>query len=165
MCSRYPRTNKWLEDLFESTYSLYFSDIEKTNTIKIEFGRRAKGRLGSINIRASDPDLSLIRVNGWFRHQCIPESIVQSVIVHELCHYAHGFNSGSDSAQYKYPHSGGVVKNEFAERGLEGLYKHQSRWIKEEWPKFLQEHHSKPITRSKPKQTYSSRIITRLKYF
>ncbi|MEX0934458.1 MAG: hypothetical protein WDZ42_01525 [Candidatus Saccharimonadales bacterium] len=165
MCNKHLRTDKWLENLFQDTYNLYFSDVKKKNPIKVEFGRRAKRRLGSINIRPSNSSLSVIRVNGWFRHQCVPKNIVQSVIAHELCHYAHGFNSGSDKTQHKYPHAGGVMKSEFSERGLDKLYEYQCRWIKEQWPKFLQKHYPEPATRPKAKQKTSVRFIARLKYF
>ncbi len=163
MCDLSLRNDQWLQDIFTNTYSSYFADIKRVNGIRIEFGRRAKRRLGSISVNPRDPSTSVIRINGWFRHQCIPEEVVTSVIVHELCHYAHGFNSGSKEPQHKYPHAGGVIRKEFAERGLESLYELQDKWIKIDWPKFLDKYHFQGLSQPRHKKTaYRRNLLSKL---
>ena len=142
------RDHTWLQQLLDSTWDTYFSDVPQDNDVRIEFGRRAKRRLGSIRL-AADRRTSIITVNGLFRSQSIPESIIQATIVHELSHYAHGFNSPIDQ-QYRQPHAGGVMRREFSERGLLGLYREQKRWLKDNWPRIVEkEFPSLPRSRSR----------------
>lgn len=131
------RDQVWLENLLQKTWDTYFHDVARVNHLRIEFGRRAKRRLGSISVDRKSPDVSVIRVNGWFKNPEVPEFLVQSVIVHELCHYAHGFNSGAAETAQRYPHAGGVIRREFAERGLADLYDRQQQWLKAHWGAFL----------------------------
>jgi hypothetical protein len=77
-------------------------------------------------------------MNGLFRRQDVPEFVVEATIFHELTHYAHGFNSPLDQAQ-AHPHAGGVMRREFAERGLLELYLQQKRWLKTNWLGILME--------------------------
>ncbi|MBA3679016.1 hypothetical protein H0W80_02405 [Candidatus Saccharibacteria bacterium] len=67
----------------------------------------------------------------------VPEFVVIATIVHEMTHYAHGFNSPHRQKQ-RHPHSGGVIKKEFAERGLENLYIDQQKWLKDNWITIVQ---------------------------
>lgn len=127
------RDQEWLEKLFSTIWEEHFHDVEARNPIRVEFGRRAKRRLGSISLDRSDHKLSIIRVNGLFKSPDIPEMIVKATLVHELCHYAHGFNSGGEQ-RHRHPHAGGVMRAEFAERGLEDLYQAQKQWLKANWP-------------------------------
>ena len=62
----------------------------------------------------------------------VPEFVVKATLVHELCHYAHGFNSPIEQ-KYRHPHAGGVMRREFAERGLEQLWRDQRKWLKDNW--------------------------------
>lgn len=126
------RDDKWLYELLDSTWDQHFADVRQDNDVRIVFGRRTKNRLGSIRVDPKDPRVSIITMNGLFRNLIVPEFIVKATLVHELCHYAHGFNSPIQQ-KYRHPHAGGVMRHEFAERGLEQLYKDQRKWLKENW--------------------------------
>lgn len=126
------RDNAWLQQVLDKIWDNYFADVPQENDVRIVFGRRAKRRLGSISLDPKDPKTSLITMNGLFKDPSVPEFVVEATIVHELTHYAHGFNS--PLAQSKaHPHAGGVMRREFAERGLLDLYQQQKRWLKENW--------------------------------
>lgn len=153
------RNQAWLIELFERTLDDYFSDMQRINNIRVIFGRRARRRLGSISIDPKNPDISIIRVNGWFRSVEVPEYIVQSVIVHELCHYAHGFNSGADEKIHRHPHAGGVIRSEFEERGLAELYDAQQQWLKQNWPQFIMKNHARPLSGKNTKARKSGRRL------
>ncbi len=156
------RDQEWLEDIFQSTWNEHFSDVKRVNHIRVEFGRRAKRRLGSISVDRNNPGQSIVRVNGWFRDEEVPEFLIRSVIVHELCHYAHGFNSGSKDRKHQYPHAGGVVRREFAERGLENLYEQQQQWLHKNWPSFISKRytaHRKPVLSTRRKRSKLLRML------
>lgn len=127
------RDNAWLQELLDVTWDSYFSDVAQDNDVRIIFGRRAKRRLGSISLDSNDKTISVITMNGIFKSNDIPEFVVQATLVHELTHYAQGFNSPLAQAQ-AHPHAGGVMKREFTERGLLELYLNQKRWLKINWP-------------------------------
>jgi len=63
--------------------------------------------------------------------------VVLATMVHELTHYAHGFNSPLAQRQ-RHPHAGGVMRREYAERGLLDLYLDQKRWLKANWPELIE---------------------------
>lgn len=126
------RDERWLYGLLDTTWDQYFNDIPQDNIVRIRFGRRAKTRLGSIGIDRNEPDVSIITMNGLFRNPAIPEFVVQATLVHELIHYAHGFNSPHDQ-KFQHPHAGGVMRAEFDERGLLELHKRQKKWLKDNW--------------------------------
>ena len=127
------RDELWLQQLLDDTWDKYFADVPQDNIVRIIFGKKAKRQLGSIRLDSKDPTVSIITMNGLFRDPAIPEFIVQSTLVHELIHYAHGFNSPL-AQRHAHPHAGGVVRAEYAERGLESLYVRQKRWLKVNWP-------------------------------
>lgn len=135
----YMRDNTWLERQLREVWHRHFSDVSEYNPVRIEFGQRARTRLGSIRVDPKNPGQTLIRVSGWFARPEVPVDIVHSVIIHEMCHYAHGFHSGGEQ-QHTYPHAGGVVRKEFEQRGMGELYDRQQKWIRDEWPTFLQKH-------------------------
>jgi hypothetical protein len=126
------RDEAWLQGILDKIWDNYFVDVRQDNDVRIVYGRRAKRRLGSISLDPADRNTSIITMNGIFRNPGIPEFVVEATIVHELTHYAHGFNSPLDQAQ-PHPHAGGVMRKEFAERGLLELYLQQKRWLKENW--------------------------------
>lgn len=126
------RDQEWLENLLADIWFRYFSDVEQTNSVHIRYGRKAKRRLGSIGIDRTDGETTIITINPLYQDLEIPEYVVVATIVHEMTHYAHGFNSPHAQKQ-THPHSGGVIKREFAERGLEDLYIKQKAWLKENW--------------------------------
>lgn len=126
------RDQEWLENLLADIWFRYFGDVEQTNSVYIKYGRKAKRRLGSIGIDRKDGSSTIITINPLYQDLDIPEYVVIATIVHEMTHYAHGFNSPLTQKQ-QHPHSGGVIRKEFAERGLESLYIKQKKWLKANW--------------------------------
>ncbi|HVQ43523.1 MAG TPA: hypothetical protein VMT30_00980 [Candidatus Saccharimonadia bacterium] len=126
------RDEAWLQAMLDKIWDNYFPEVPQVNDVRIGFGRRTKRRLGSISLDPHDRKTSIITMNGLFRREDIPEFVVEATLFHELTHYAHGFNSPLDRAQ-RHPHAGGVMRREFAERGLLELYLQQKRWLKEHW--------------------------------
>lgn len=131
------RDEVWLQAVLDKIWDNYFVDVEQVNDVRIRFGRRTKRRLGSIGLDPADRTTSIITLNGLFRDPQVPEFVVEATIVHELTHYAHGFNSPHAQAQ-RHPHAGGVMRREFAERGLLDLFLEQKRWLKAHWPTVLE---------------------------
>lgn len=127
------RDEAWLHGLLDTIWDAYFPEVIQVNDVRIGYGRRAKRRLGSISLDPTDRRTSIITINALFKSADIPQFVVEATIFHELTHYAHGFNSPLDQAQ-AHPHAGGVMKREFAERGLLELYLKQKRWLKQHWP-------------------------------
>jgi hypothetical protein len=133
------RDQEWLENLFAEIWYRYFSDVPQANDVMIIWARRAKRRLGSIELDRRDRHSTIIKVNRLFQDLDVPEFVITATIVHEMTHYAHGFGSPLDQKQ-RHPHSGGVIRREFAERGLVDLYLKQKRWLKANWPLVLEKH-------------------------
>jgi hypothetical protein len=131
------RDEAWLQEVLDKIWDNYFPDVAQENDVRIVYGRRSKRRLGSISLDPVDRNTSVITLNGLFRDPGIPEFVVEATIVHELSHYAHGFNSPLDQA-HSHPHAGGVMRREFAERGLLDLFQIQKRWLKENWPAIIE---------------------------
>ncbi len=142
------RDDEWLENCLANIWYKYFPEIEQKNDVKICYGRRAKWRLGSIKIDPKDNVSSIITINPIYQDLEVPEFVVEATIFHELSHYAHGFNS-PHGQKYKHPHSGGVIRAEFAERGLEDLYHKQRKWLKQYWPSILEKHGMAPQLRKR----------------
>lgn len=132
------RDEGWLQGILDKIWDNYFTEVPQINDVRIVFGRRAKRRLGSISLDPADGKTTIITMNSIFRREDIPEFVVEATIFHELTHYAHGFNSPLDKAQ-QHPHAGGVMRREFAERGLLDLYLQQKKWLKENWVLILGE--------------------------
>ena len=138
------RNEQWLENRFEYIFRNYFADVEATNQIEIMWGRRSRRQLGCIKKeqpktladRFKRDFITIIVINGLFRDEVIPEFIIDSVIVHEMAHYAHGFNSPIEQ-KYRHPHKGNVIRREFLLRGIGDLEKLQKKWMKENWQKYL----------------------------
>ncbi|MDB5178932.1 MAG: hypothetical protein JWN01_875 [Patescibacteria group bacterium] len=130
------RDEAWLQQVLDKIWDNYFTDVPQENDVRMVFGRRAKRRLGSIGLDPNDRHTSIITINSIFKSPEIPEFVIEATIVHELTHYAHGFNSPLAQAQ-AHPHAGGVMRREFAERGLLELYSQQKRWLKANWHEVL----------------------------
>lgn len=131
------RDDKWLFGKLDEIWDGHFSDVPQRNDVKIVWGRRAKGRLGSIKEASfGDSRLTVITVNRLFQDEKIPEYVVSSVIAHELVHYTHGFHSPLEQ-RYETPHAGGVVGRELGKRGLGGDYEKQKRWLKNNWSDYV----------------------------
>ncbi|MSR68338.1 hypothetical protein EXS66_00950 [Candidatus Saccharibacteria bacterium] len=145
------RNQSWLESLLNYVWGAHFSDIARSNQIKIIFGKKAKRRLGSIGLDSNDPGISIIRINPIFKDMEVPQFVVVATIVHEMTHYAHGFNSPLQQKQ-QHPHRGGVIKQEFAERGLEYMYLEQQTWLKENWLRILDKYFAPTTHRSRTRR-------------
>lgn len=135
------RDAKWLKNRLETIWQRYFPDVPIANNVIIKFGQKAMTRLGSIKYgrRREDPN-TIITINGHFRDPEIPEFVVDGVLAHELTHYAHGFCSPHQQF-HRYPHQGGVVRQEMVDRGLADLLQLEKKWIKENWTDFLKKNH------------------------
>lgn len=127
------RDANWLHQLLDNTWDKHFSDVPQDNIVRVQFGRKAKTRLGSIKMDGRDREVTIITLNGLFKDPAIPEFVVLATLVHELTHYAHGFHS-PHRRKFNFPHAGGVMRREFAERGLLQLYLDQKHWLKQYWP-------------------------------
>lgn len=147
------RDHEWLENLLADIWFRYFNDIEQSNDVYIRYGRKAKRRLGSIGISPNDRNSTIITINPIYQDLEIPEYVVIATIVHEMTHYAHGFNSPHDQ-KHRHPHSGGVIRREFAERGLEDLYIKQKNWLKNNWQSILDKYFEKNSDSNTKKNTY-----------
>lgn len=123
------RDDKWLLSRLDQLWTKYFSDVSQSNKVFIRFGRNAKYRLGSIKLN-KQTKASYITITSMFKDTRIPKEVVDHTIGHELVHYAHGFSS-TNPRLHKYPHAGGVVKKEMAERGMDYLHRSYKEWIKE----------------------------------
>ena len=132
--------------------------MEAPNQIEINWGRRSRRQLGCIKRerpktladRFKKDFKTIIVINGLFKDEAIPEYVIDAVIVHEMAHYAHGFNSPLPQ-QHKSPHKGNVIRREFLLRGIGDLERKEQKWMKENWQKYLDQNF--PSTR-KPKIRY-----------
>jgi len=149
------RTQNWLENRFDYIYRKYFSDIEASNQIEIKWGRRSRRQLGCIKKeqlktfanRLKRDFKTIIVINGLFRDEAIPNFVIDAVIIHEMIHYTHGFNSPLPQ-KHRHPHQGKVIRREFLLRGIGELERKQQKWIKENWQNYLKEN----LPPSKPKK-------------
>lgn len=134
------RDDKWLKDRLLQIWQRYFPDVKVQNEVFVRFGRAAKTRLGSIKFgRRRDNPKTYITITGYFRDPEIPAFVVDSVLAHELAHYAHGFYS-PHTKLHRYPHQHGVVDKELTKRGLGDILKLQKRWLRKEWRQYLVNH-------------------------
>lgn len=138
------RNNAWLEARLRHIISTYFPDLEIRNTIYIHFGRRGERQLGKISKKHHSSLVSrlkgrfdtIITMNGLFRDPEIPEFVVDGTIIHEMCHYAHGFSSPLPK-QSRFPHQGGIIKHEMIKRGAGDIYLAEKKWLKLNWREYL----------------------------
>lgn len=138
------RDNKWLEMKLGEIIHRFFSDLEIKNSISIHFGRKNERQLGKISKRHHGSILSrlsnnfdtIITLNSRFRDPEIPEFVIEGTIIHEMCHYAHGFSSPLPQ-KCKYPHQGGIIKHEMIQRGAGDIYLNEKKWLKKNWQKHL----------------------------
>ena len=115
----------------------YFTDIPRGNEVVIGFGRRAHARLGSILRERHGKKRSLITITGFFRDRNVPDFVVDTVIAHELAHYAHGFSSPHRQL-YRHPHEGAVVSKELRARGMGDALRLQKKWLRLHWRTYVQ---------------------------
>lgn len=121
------RDNNWLLSRLDHLWSNYFPEIPQINPVFIRFGRFARLRFGSIRL---DPRTkhTIIIITGMFKDSKIPQVVVDHTIAHELCHYVHGFSS-PHKRLHRFPHEGGVIKQELENRGLIHLHSGYKKWI------------------------------------
>lgn len=136
------RTNRWLADRLEWLAGRYFADVPINNRLQVRFSRPVKTRLGSITTRKlkGQPPISLISINGLFRDDGVPESVIDAVLGHEFIHYAHGWHSPLPRL-YRHPHRGGVVDQELRDRGLSQVLIQQNKWVKHNFAALWRQHH------------------------
>jgi len=132
------RDSDWLVERLQMVWGRYFPDVPRANDVVIEFGRRAKARLGSIMREPRGAKRSIITITGYFRSRDVPDFVVDTVIGHELAHYAHGFSSPHRQL-YRHPHEGGVVSKELRKRGMGDALRLQKQWLKRHWRTFVTE--------------------------
>ena len=128
------RDDEWLNKKMNSMWDMLFPDVEKKNDVTIRFKGRWKNKFG--HIKKLKNKNTEIAVNGLFRHELVPECIIDLTIAHELSHYAHGFNSPLPKL-FEHPHKGGVVTKELLRRGFGSCLREEKRFIKD-WPKIYQ---------------------------
>ena len=141
------RNNDWLEAKLANILDVFFNDIVVKNHLSIRFSKRSRRQLGCIAKKHPHSVLgrlkgefeSEIRINSYFRDESIPEYVVEGTIIHELCHYAHGFSSPLPQ-QSRYPHAGGMVKHEMIKRGAGDIYLLEKKWLKQNWQNYLKSH-------------------------
>lgn len=145
------RDNKYLEKLLYDLWETSFCDIPRLNAVVIKYGKYSKRQLGSIRIikdkdvirrytkrfnidenNFEEHSISVITVTKYFSQTYIPEFVIRATIAHELCHYAHGFNSPLKKI-YSHPHRGNVIKKEFNKRDLLDIYLLSKEWLKQHW--------------------------------
>jgi hypothetical protein len=152
------RDNLWLEEQMFTLWEEFFNDVPRSNYVLIEFGKKAKRQLGAIswlkdplkrqikrlkiaNLPAHDDRrITMIKITSLFKDEYIPEYVVKGTIMHEMCHYAHGFSSPLQQV-YNHPHKGGVITKELKKRGLYAEYRRGKKWIKENWVGYLRTAH------------------------
>ncbi|MCA9384051.1 hypothetical protein KC909_06845 [Candidatus Dojkabacteria bacterium] len=148
------RDNLWLSEKMYEIWENHFEDIPRKNRVLIKFSKRSYRQLGCIKwakdstrglsklvrnnpaVEDEDKRISLINITGYFKDEFVPDDVVSATIAHELCHYAHGFNSPLQQL-YEHPHKGGVIRKEMSKRGLGMLYKEANKWLKENWEKYV----------------------------
>jgi hypothetical protein len=147
------RSDEWLEEQLFYIWENHFADIPRQNIVLIQFGKKSKRQLGCIRLLrqaptkklankallhtyADDKRISLVIITSYFKDETIPDFVVRSTIAHELCHYAHGFNSPLPK-KYTHPHKGGVIRKELSARALAEEYKISNKWIRANWVQYL----------------------------
>lgn len=145
------RDEKFLENLLYEIWENHFCDIPRKNFVIIKFGKYSKRQLGSIKLAnrntkikgimrkkrsdyevQDDKSITVITLTRYFQNETIPEFVIRSTIAHELCHYAHGFNSPLQK-RFQKPHQGSVINKELEKRGLLEKQKETDTWLKENW--------------------------------
>lgn len=121
------RDDEWLENRFNSIWSLLFSDVERKNNVIVKFKDKWRNKFGHIK-RLKNKDTE-IGVNSLFKNEIVPEYIIDITLSHELIHYMHGFNSPHER-KYQYPHQGGIVRRELLKRGFGHSLRLERKFVK-----------------------------------
>ncbi len=132
------KDDNWLLSRLDYLWSNHFSEVVQVNPVFIKFGRFSRFRLGSIRYDRRSKK-SFITITSMFKDPGVPIEVVDHTIAHELCHYTHGFSSPNPRL-HKYPHHGGVIKQELTSRGLASQVKAYSLWLKQYRRQLKKEH-------------------------
>lgn len=148
------RDNEWLENAMYELWEENFVDIPRKNRVIIKFGKKSYRQLGCIKwakedtrglkkllpkyFGYDDKRISLILITDYFKDISIPDEVVKATIAHEMCHYAHGFNSPLQQL-FNHPHKGGVIRKELYSRNLGQMYKDANKWLKQNWANYIRE--------------------------
>ena len=124
------RNDIFLKERLDSIWELLFSEIEKKNSVVIRFKGKWKNKFGHIR-RLKNGDSEIV-INSMFKHERVPEYVIDTTIAHELVHYMHGFNSPLPRL-YKHPHKGGIVNKELKKRGFSSMLSLERKWVRNEW--------------------------------
>lgn len=123
------RDDLWLNSRLEQIWQFLFPEVIKGNKVLIRFKGRWKNKFGHISKKGEHSE---IVVNGLFRHDEVPEYMIDLTIAHELIHYMHGFNSPLPKL-HKHPHKGGVVTRELRKRGFSHILIKEKYFLKDQW--------------------------------
>lgn len=134
------RDDEWLINRFYFIWNKHFPEIERKNQIVVRFKGKWKNKFGHIKKRDEKTEIVL---NSLFKHEEIPEYIIDVTLAHEIIHYMHGFHSPFPKL-YRYPHYGGVVRKELKKRGFTLQLRWEREFIKEKWPSIYDTLNPKP---------------------
>ncbi len=149
------RDNDFLENLLYELWDNYFCDVPRKNFVLIKFGKYSKRQLGCISLARNgskikglimkkydeyvvqdNKSISIITITRFFQNETVPEYVIKATIAHELCHYAHGFNSPLKK-QFSKTHKGNIINKELEKRGLIEEQKLAEKWLKQNWLKII----------------------------
>lgn len=149
------RDEEFLENILYDLWENHFPDIPRKNLVLIKFGKYSTRQLGSIKLAnkrtkiksllknkmdeyevQDDKSITVITLTRFFQHDIIPEFVLRATIAHELCHYAHGFQSPL-TKKFDKPHQGNIVNKELASRGLLDEQQKSEQWLKDNWLKIV----------------------------
>ena len=111
-------------------WQIRFMDVPMLNEVKIRFKGKWKLKFGHIKMRNN---ITEIVINSLFKHEDIPQYIIDLTIAHELIHYSHGFQSPLER-KFRYPHQGGIVRKELKRRGFKDALQLERKIFRKEWP-------------------------------
>lgn len=143
------RDDEWLTQRLNQIWELLFPDVDRMNTVHIYFKGRWKNKFGHIRMLKNKD--SEIVINGLFKHEQVPENIIDATIAHELIHYMHGFQSPHQQ-RYKHPHAGGIVTRELKKRGFAHWLAKERHFIQREWLPIYND-----LTRDKRKKAFKKK--------
>jgi hypothetical protein len=124
------RDDIWLKNRMLELWQIRFMDVPMLNEVKIRFKGKWKLKFGHIKMRNN---ITEIVINSLFKHEDIPQYIIDLTIAHELIHYSHGFQSPLER-KFRYPHQGGIVRKELKRRGFKDALQLERKIFRKEWP-------------------------------
>ena len=128
------RDDCWLESRLKHLWDTYYHEGPQGYPIRVNFGRPARYRYGSI---FNQGRTCRILINGVFANPGVPEYVVDATVAHELAHYVHGYASGLPKL-HSHPHRGGVIDKEMERRGCYFLEEMAVEWRRSHWQAFYE---------------------------